>query len=162
VLQVLVVEGKAQINTRDSEGRTALHYAVLKGQTEPAKYLVSVGCSINVQANRGETALDCATMYNSTEVIQFLTSASLLSTTNNYRGFIDLCAPFPSPYFEHRLSLSLRTAFMLCLKATKKTQIGYDVAHSDHRAITLTSRVADHEMGVVRLILSFVGPNQDA
>jgi hypothetical protein len=48
---------------------------------------------------------------------------------------------------------------MLCLKATKKTQIGNDVVPSLYPAITLASRVADHEMGVVRLILSYVGTN---
>ena len=51
---------------------------------------------------------------------------------------------------------------MLCLLKTKRSQVDDIIAPSLYPAITLTSRIYDHEKGLVRHILSYVGTNQGA
>jgi ankyrin repeat protein len=57
----------------DSEGRTPLHSAVIKGKTmiEAIKALKSV-CDLDVKDKFDQTALDIATVYNNLEVIEIL------------------------------------------------------------------------------------------
>jgi hypothetical protein len=51
---------------------------------------------------------------------------------------------------------------MLCLLHTKSLQVDDIIAPSLYPAITLTSRIYDHEKGIVRHILSYVGPDQES
>jgi hypothetical protein len=119
------------------------------------KCLVSRGCTIDAQDDCGNTPLDCADQ-DHPELVQFLASASFLSTKKDYHGLIELCGR-SSPFLDRRFALCMRTTFMFCLVQTKKIQNG-----GDYAGITLTSRIYDHEKGVVRHILSYVGANQGA
>jgi hypothetical protein len=166
VTELLVEMGNAQVNLRGDWGSTPLHHAAREGKLEPAKYLVSRGCSLNVQNYEGDTPYDTAnsSFYPGNpqaEVAQLIADATHLTAEENYRGLLELCAPFSSPYFERKIIFALRYEFLLCLLATKEEQIEDMVAPSSFPSITLTSRLYDHEQGLVRLILSYVGLNQE-
>jgi hypothetical protein len=110
----------------------------------------------------GLTALDLAIRHNYTVLTRFLTSASYFITNHDHYSLLSLCAPFSSPSLNRPISHSLSTTFMLCLLKTKRSQIDDIIAPSIYPAITLTSRLYDHEQALVRHILSYVGPNQGA
>ncbi len=160
MLEFLVEEWNAQLDVRTASGRAALYAAVVVGNLDSVKCLVSRGCTIDAQDDCGNTPLDCADQ-DHPELVQFLASASFLSTKKDYHGLIELCGR-SSPFLDRRFALCMRTTFMFCLVQTKKIQNGGDVAPSDYAGITLTSRIYDHEKDVVRHILPYVGANQGA
>jgi ankyrin repeat protein len=55
-----LIEGGANVNTQDQQGRTALHGAVRKGWTEVIQLLVDHGADIDLGDNNGLTPLDYA------------------------------------------------------------------------------------------------------
>ncbi|XP_073395516.1 acyl-CoA-binding domain-containing protein 1 isoform X3 [Physcomitrium patens] len=55
-MEVLVAKG-AEIDTKDVEGQTALHHAILSNQEEVAKYLFEHGANINIADKDGNTPL---------------------------------------------------------------------------------------------------------
>ena len=57
VLQCLRYEGKAEVNTRGSNGMTALMWAVHHEDLEMLEWLIDEGADINEQENFGQTAL---------------------------------------------------------------------------------------------------------
>ncbi len=60
----LLLAAGAQVDTRDKEGRTALHYAAKTGTPESIQLLLDHGASINTQDNAGMTPLHYAVMWN--------------------------------------------------------------------------------------------------
>ena len=62
----------ADINTKDNDGWTALHYATRHQTTEMAQLLLDRGADINAKDNDGWTALHCAAVYKNTEMVQLL------------------------------------------------------------------------------------------
>jgi hypothetical protein len=162
LVELLVEVGKAQMDIHFGDvGLTALHSAAIGGKLETAKYLVARGCNIDVQTYGGETAIETGDPH----IARFLTSVAdhvVNGGGERYRSLLDLCAPFCFRLYSHRLSLCLRTTFMLCLLSTKAAQVDDIIVPSGYAGITLMSRIYDHEKGLVRHILSFVGTNQDA
>jgi ankyrin repeat protein len=166
VLELLVKHG-ANINVCDQHGCTALHYAVddrgSGDRLKAAKFLVAQGCRVDAHDMFGFTPLDTAKhLGDHPQLEEFLLAASHARTTNNDHYLASLCAPFSNPHFEKLTGKDLVYEFLLCLEATKKAQIGGSIAPSDFAGITLTSQIYDHEKGLVRLILSFVGTKQES
>jgi hypothetical protein len=165
VVELLVEKGLAVVDTYNSNGRTPLHCASYGGKLPPAKYLVGFGCPIDAETCYGERAVDIALEGGKHELAQFLTEAQLLYSSKNYQGLMELCGR-STPYLEFKiqetLSLSLRTALMLCILTTKKMQYEGIIAPSDYAHITMLSRLYDHEIGLVRLVLSYVGAHAKA
>ena len=65
----------AAINAKNSNGRTPLMEAAVRGYTETAKFLIGVGADINAKSNKGETALSLASSYNNDSITQLIKKA---------------------------------------------------------------------------------------
>jgi ankyrin repeat protein len=59
-VKYLVEELKADVNSRDSDGYTALHHAAARGDNEMILWLVSKGADVTVVSRRGQTVADMA------------------------------------------------------------------------------------------------------
>ncbi|XP_033097862.1 E3 ubiquitin-protein ligase MIB2-like [Anneissia japonica] len=57
VAKILIVQGNADVNTRNAKMGTPLHLAVEKGMTEMIELLVQKGANVNAQDEDGDTAL---------------------------------------------------------------------------------------------------------
>ena len=62
----------ADINAKDVDGRTALHWAAWYGYTEAVKLLLAVGADVNAKDDLGRTALHWAAWHGCTEVVALL------------------------------------------------------------------------------------------
>jgi ankyrin repeat protein len=59
-VKYLVEELKADVNSRDADGYTALHHAAARGDNELILWLVSKGADVTVVSRRGQTVADMA------------------------------------------------------------------------------------------------------
>ena len=59
-VQWLVEEAHADVNARDADGYTALHYAASRGDNEMILYLVEHGADVLAVARNGQTTADMA------------------------------------------------------------------------------------------------------
>jgi ankyrin repeat protein len=58
LLEAQKVKAIGDVNDRDEEGWTALHWAVLKSNENTAEHLINKGANVNCQDNYGRTPLD--------------------------------------------------------------------------------------------------------
>ena len=65
----ILIEADADVNARDCEGRTLLHYAARNPYKEAAESLLSNGADINARDNMGCTPLMMAATFNSNAAI---------------------------------------------------------------------------------------------
>ena len=70
-IQSLLSRG-ADVNAKDSTGRTALHWATLRDRTEVATMLVAAGADVNAKTPTGDTALHMAASQGRLEIAQLL------------------------------------------------------------------------------------------
>lgn len=75
---VILLNEKAELETRDSNGDTALHLALKNYKDDIALYLIKQGANINALDNRARNALSLAQQYNAQESLRFI------------RGILDL------------------------------------------------------------------------
>lgn len=80
---------KADIKTRDGEGRTPLHSAVLRNLREPVAQLIAKGADINTQDLSGETPLHLAARTPSS-LIKTLLDVGAKTDIENNRGDLPL------------------------------------------------------------------------
>ena len=74
MLKAAITAG-ADVNARDSRGRTALMHAVDKGYLLPVSQLLEAQADVNVRAPDGATALFMAAAHGHTEIIELLMKA---------------------------------------------------------------------------------------
>ncbi|MCD4785945.1 MAG: ankyrin repeat domain-containing protein [Candidatus Eremiobacteraeota bacterium] len=81
------VKDSSNINAKDSYGRTPLHNAAGKGETDTAKHLISKGASISARDNGGRMPLHYAATKGETNTAELLISkgASVNSKDNDAR-----------------------------------------------------------------------------
>lgn len=85
----LIVENGADVNKKDSKGRTAIHAAAIlpeKFSIEPLKYLIEKGANVNAQDNKGNTALFSASGGLNKKAVQLLIDAGADTSIWNYEG----------------------------------------------------------------------------
>lgn len=85
----LIVENGADVNKKDSKGRTSIHVAAIlpeKFSIEPLKYLIEKGANVNAQDNKGNTALFSASGGLNKKAVQLLLDAGADTSIWNYDG----------------------------------------------------------------------------
>ncbi|NNL16956.1 MAG: ankyrin repeat domain-containing protein [Flavobacteriaceae bacterium] len=60
----MLLERKADTNIADSNGTTAMHYAVMFKNYDVIKLLLEAKADLKIKDNRGQSALDYAAIYN--------------------------------------------------------------------------------------------------
>jgi len=71
VIEILL-EGRADINTRDKDGFTPLMLAIINCNDQTAKKLIKKGADLNIKNNNGLTSLTLARAYAKKELIELL------------------------------------------------------------------------------------------
>ena len=62
----------SDVNWKDQNGKTPLHYAACKGHKEIAELLIANGADVNAKDDKGRTPLDRAIKYQRTETVDLL------------------------------------------------------------------------------------------
>ena len=82
-----IEEKKADVNIKDSEGWTPLHYAIKRSSNiELLEYLVSEGADVNAKSNIGNTPLHSAACSGNVELARFLICAKAKVNAKNSKG----------------------------------------------------------------------------
>ncbi|MDR2977965.1 MAG: ankyrin repeat domain-containing protein [Rickettsiales bacterium] len=76
----------ADINAKDSQGRTALHYAAYFNDTDMVELLLRAGADIDAQDNLGRTALHYAAYFNHTDMVELLLDAKAKTNIKDNNG----------------------------------------------------------------------------
>ena len=71
-MRILLDVGKANVNAKDNDSNTPLHYAAMEGRIELATLLIERGAEINPISGYNETPIDIAHEYSETDMIAFL------------------------------------------------------------------------------------------
>ncbi len=75
----------ADVDAKDKNGETALHWAACDGRVDVAKILIEKGADVDAKSNFNETSLHKAAFYGHVEVVKFLIENGVnVDATNNY------------------------------------------------------------------------------
>ncbi|KAF3860112.1 hypothetical protein F7725_000367 [Dissostichus mawsoni] len=150
VAEILVKEGRCDINIRNNRNQTALQLAVTQGHTDLVQLLVSEGADVNMEDEDGDTAMHVALLRPQLASVMLSPPVGTSSTEEPSEG----CS---STSFYCRLSasgllgnteLSVGAA-LACFLA----QEGADINYANHKGKSPLDLVADSTM--MQLIKSF-------
>lgn len=88
-VKALVEADNTLVDVRDSDGSTALHYAVWKGHQEVVAYLLSIGADVNAHNSNGHwgtTPLHAAAHANQPAIAQMLIDHGADVTARDLNG----------------------------------------------------------------------------
>ncbi|KAH3761235.1 palmitoyltransferase AKR1 [Pelomyxa schiedti] len=86
-----IEEENVDVNSRDKEGATPLHWACYRGYMPLAKYLLSKGASIDpLTSTEGQTPLQWATIAGFIRIVHWLTSEGAEFGISDKRGYTSL------------------------------------------------------------------------
>ncbi len=95
------------VNVQDSNGRTALHYAIQNRDAQMVQFLIDNNANVNAQDSNGRTALHYAIRNNNAKMVEFLIAkgADVNLATNNKETPLMLAAnslslPNPEPILQ--------------------------------------------------------------
>jgi ankyrin repeat protein len=88
-VKMLLNEG-ADVNTRDINGRTPLHYAAARGHLDTVKFLVDRGADVNTRNVDGWTPLHEAAAWGHLDVVEFLLDRGADVNAKNIYGWTPL------------------------------------------------------------------------
>jgi len=81
-----LIKGGADLEEKDEEGRTAIHFACGYGEFECAKVLLEAGASPNVGDNNNNTALHYAAGYGQADIVKLLLDHKADVSAKNEEG----------------------------------------------------------------------------
>ena len=147
-LVMILVEHEANIQASDMYGRTPLHVAAEKGQTDTINYLLNRDADINARDKSGLSALYCALKGGHVTTAKFLIdkgSESLLSSDPNLLGF----------YEADMLQSSAREGLTATVEFLLSSGVSADAIHSkgDSLLTPLEEAACAGHCDVVRLLL---------
>ncbi|CAM9173251.1 unnamed protein product, partial [Phaeothamnion confervicola] len=90
VLDSLVARG-ADVNSRDAMGRTALHHAARRGQTEAARRLLGFGAWLMTADNTGNSPLHLAARHGHAGCLELLAFHGEETVREIVSGRIPVC-----------------------------------------------------------------------
>lgn len=110
------------VNTKDSNGRTALMYALMSGHIDVAKFLVGKGADLNIKNNDGYTALQISEEKGDHKIVEILRQQE--------KGILLKESSGPTtPDSDIKLR---RETFLIKNCKTLLTQDGYTLAKKDY------------------------------
>ena len=77
VVQAFLKKGGIQIDKRDAQGGTPLHYASAKGSRDIVKLLLDAGADVSIADNQSRTALHMACQSGNKDIIRIMRSTTL-------------------------------------------------------------------------------------
>ncbi len=77
-----LVERGANIDARDDQNWTPLHWAIREGNFDVCKYLIKSGANTNVRTHSGWTFRHLATVYERTDILQYLPDTDEVTEEN--------------------------------------------------------------------------------
>lgn len=86
VVRILLEKGKANINHRDKQGKTAIHWSAKFGILRTVQILVEHGAAVNYRTNEEYTPLHFAAEKGDREVCQYLISVGANIAAINKSG----------------------------------------------------------------------------
>jgi hypothetical protein len=75
MIDILVKQGGADVNAKDADGSTALHYAAYCGTSEQISRLISYGADVEAKDNQGDRPIDTARRHQNSQCYEFLATA---------------------------------------------------------------------------------------
>ncbi len=107
VAEFLIRALPEDVNVQDSNGRTALHYAMHNRDAQMVQFLIDNNANVNAQDSNGRTALHYAIRNNNAKMVEFLIAkgADVNLATNNKETPLMLAAnslslPNPEPILQ--------------------------------------------------------------
>lgn len=82
----LLVEFKANLNSRDDAGAGGFHYAAARGHVDVVEMLVELGAQVNIENRQGMTPLMVAAANGRVEIVQILLDNKVDATRNDFTG----------------------------------------------------------------------------
>lgn len=80
----LLIDNGADVNVKDEQGNTPLHYAAQEGQTEISRILISKGADVNAKGFEDATPLHAAAIGGNKDVVVSLLDAGADVDAENY------------------------------------------------------------------------------
>ena len=77
IIELLLSKG-GQIDSRDSEGKTPLYWAIQNNRKELVELLISSGADVNVKDNSGKTPLHISSQQGRKEISEILINKSVI------------------------------------------------------------------------------------
>lgn len=81
----ILIEKGAEIDAKDNEGNTSLHYAIKGNKMEVVRALIKAGADVNTTNTKTQTPLDCAIAQSSAKLYDLLRSNGAYESTARLR-----------------------------------------------------------------------------
>ena len=125
IIQSLVQDGEVDVNAKDEDERTALHYAVKGGHLETLKYLVEKGAEVNARDTKRKTALHYAAQGGHLEPLKYLVGKGAEVDAQNKKGETGLHYAAQGGHLEALKYLVGKGAEVNALDTKRKTALHY-------------------------------------
>ena len=129
IVKILLERGGIDLNRRDAEGNTALHYVCREGYRDLAVLLLDKGADASLVNNRGETPLHAAARKGNREILARLLDAGADPDASDREGCTSLMRLIENRHTDAALWLIDRGADTEATDQTGHRALDYATAH---------------------------------